>query len=288
MHSIKEQFEEQGFVIVPNLISLADRAVLEEACENVISRTRTGQWPHRRVVGKQFPPYGDDDPDSWGVQHVMHPDLGEPAFAKWYTSDALTSAARELMECREEDLQMELFNLLINPLSHEFALRWHRDDVRGDATEAEERDALTVWHYGVQWNTALYEDSCLYLVPGSHKTSRTPEQRLHSSSLDPPKNPLEMPGAIQVTLQPGETAFYNSNILHCATYNPRERRATLHATMGDARGGSTRARNVLQHGLAWMKEEAFPKTLDARGQAMLDRIIDLQKGTGEVGYSLAN
>lgn len=43
----------------------------------------------------------------------------------------------------------ELFNLLINPESHEFALRWHRDDVRETATEDEERQALAIWHHGV-------------------------------------------------------------------------------------------------------------------------------------------
>ena len=43
----------------------------------------------------------------------------------------------------------ELFNILINPQSHEFALRWHRDDVKGSATEEEEKEALAVRHYGV-------------------------------------------------------------------------------------------------------------------------------------------
>ena len=55
--------------------------------------------------------------------------------------------------------------------------------------------------------------------------------------------------------------FYNSNILHCAMYDPDERRATLHACMGNSRGGTTRARNILQHGLEWMKEERFKTTL---------------------------
>ena len=44
---------------------------------------------------------------------------------------------------------IELFNLLINPGSHEFALRWHRDDVRENASEDEEIKALSVWHHGV-------------------------------------------------------------------------------------------------------------------------------------------
>ncbi|KAI0822153.1 hypothetical protein BC628DRAFT_1391219 [Trametes gibbosa] len=289
MPSIKEQYNEQGYVVIPGLITPEHLNALEIASERVIARTRADKWPHRRTVGRQFPPYGDGDPDSWGVQHVMHPDLGEPAFARWYTSDPLVNAVRELLGCEEDVLQMELFNMLINPTSNSFALRWHRDDVRETATEDEERIALSIWHHGTQWNTALREDSCLFIVPGSHKRPRTPEQRAHSSTLDPPTDPLAMPGAIRVALHPGETVFYNNNILHCATYDPHAPRVTLHACMGETLGGPARARNVLQHGLEWMKEDRFAETLDARGRRMLERIVQLQEGVrGEVGYSLAN
>ncbi|KAL6310236.1 hypothetical protein BKA93DRAFT_721283 [Sparassis latifolia] len=285
----KQIFDDQGFVVVPNLIPTDSHKALEDACERVIARTRSGEWTHRRTVGRQFPPFDNDNPDSWGVQHLMHPDLGEPVFAQWYTSDPLVSFAQNLLGCKEEELQMEVFNLLINPLSYAFALRWHRDDVRENASDDEEIKALSIWHHGVQWNTALYEDSCLYVVPGSHKVPRSPEQRALSSTLDAPANPLDMPGAIRVILQPGETVFYNSNILHCASYDPQERRATLHACMGDTRGGATRSRNVLQHGLKWMKEAKFRDGLNDRGKAMLDRLVKLQGSVnGDVGYSLTN
>jgi hypothetical protein len=49
----------------------------------------------------------------------------------------------------------ELFNLLINPESHEFALRWHRDDIRETASEDEERRALATWHHGVSTTSPL-------------------------------------------------------------------------------------------------------------------------------------
>ncbi|KAH9946603.1 hypothetical protein B0H21DRAFT_399232 [Amylocystis lapponica] len=285
----KQLYDEQGFVVVPNLVPDAARGALEAACERVVARTRAGEWTMRRTVGRQFPPFDESNPDSWGVQHVMHPDLDEPAFAEWYTSDGVISVARELLGCSEDELQMELFNLLINPLSHSFALRWHRDDVRENATDDEEREALGVSHYGVQWNTALYRDSCLYVVPGSHRNPRSPGQRAHSSTLDAPKNPMDMPGAIQVVLQPGETVFYNNNILHCATYDPGARRATLHACMGDTRGGRARARNILQHGLRWMKEPRFRARLGSRAQQMLDRLVRLQESVaGELGYSQAD
>lgn len=47
-------------------------------------------------------------------------------------------------------LAPELFNILINPTSNSFALRWHRDDVKETATEDEELEALGIWHHGVR------------------------------------------------------------------------------------------------------------------------------------------
>lgn len=152
--------------------------------------------------------------------------------------------------------------------------------------------------------SALFRDSCLYIVPGSHSVPRTPEQRKHSETLEPPSDPLAMPGCMQVILQrkslldarvqtqlmsdtAGETVFYNSNILHCATYDSSERRATLHGTMGDVKGGSSRARNILQHGLGWMKDDRFREGLDEKGRKMLDRLLVLHESAPKVGYSLA-
>ncbi|KAG1796384.1 uncharacterized protein HD556DRAFT_1441686 [Suillus plorans] len=293
----KAFYDEQGYIIIPNLIPPQTFEALEEACERVIAKTRSGSWPHRRTVGRQFPPFDDSNPDSWGVQHLMHPDLDEPAFTEWYTSDALINVATNLLQCNEDELQMELSNLLINPLEHDFALRWHRDDVRENATAEEEVVALALWTHGVQWNTrvlsnvdfALYEDSCLYLVPKTHSFPRTELQRAQSMTQAPPANPLDMPGAIQVTLQPGETVIYNNNILHCGAYNSKQRRATLHGCMGDIRGGSTRAKNVLQHGLLWMTEDRFRDRLNERGKRMLQALIDMKNGVqGDLGYSLVN
>lgn len=103
---IKATYDEQGYVVVPGLIPQEDWKELEAACQRVIQKTRDGTWPHRRTVGKQFPPFDDDNPDSWGVQHVMHPQLSEPVFGKWYTSQALLEVVKELLGCSDEELQL--------------------------------------------------------------------------------------------------------------------------------------------------------------------------------------
>ena len=58
--------------------------------------------------------------------------------------------------------------------------------------------------------------------------------------------------------------------------------------MGDTRGGSERARNILQHDLEWMKEEAFRESLDLKGKQMLEKLLRMQEGfhRKEIEYSL--
>lgn len=48
---------------------------------------------------------------------------------------------------------IELFNLLINPNEHDFDLTWHRDAIPATTPEEEEKEKLTIPHYGTQWNT---------------------------------------------------------------------------------------------------------------------------------------
>lgn len=102
----KQLYDAQGYVIIPALIPAGAFDELKAAAERTIERTRAGSWTHRRTVGRQFPPFDNDHPDSWGVQHVMHPDLGEPCFADWYTSSALVKVITELLDCAEDELQI--------------------------------------------------------------------------------------------------------------------------------------------------------------------------------------
>jgi len=113
MSSLKETYDREGYVIVPGLIPNSELSALKEATDRVVRLTRSGKWPYRRTVGKQFPPFNAESPDSWGIQHVMHPELGEPEFVRWYTSDEVANTAKELLDCDEEDLQMGKLDLFL-------------------------------------------------------------------------------------------------------------------------------------------------------------------------------
>lgn len=183
-------YERDGYVILSDIFDQASAPSLEQlraAAADATQLTRTGAWAHRRLVGKQFPPFDKDEHrDYWGVQHLLHPDLPHhEQFAAFYGSPRLLSIAALLMQAENggasnssgaEQMQLELFNLLIEPHQHAFALSWHRDDIRPDVSRKEEADKLATPTYGIQWNAALYDDECLFLVPGTHRRARTDDE----------------------------------------------------------------------------------------------------------------
>ncbi|KAI9629933.1 hypothetical protein KEM48_012464 [Puccinia striiformis f. sp. tritici PST-130] len=56
-----------------------------------------------------------------------------------------------------------------------------------------------------------------------------------------------MPGGIPATLAPGEAVFYDPEILHRGTYDPKSKRRTLHGAHLDCRADISRAGGLLQH-----------------------------------------
>ncbi|KAI9197103.1 uncharacterized protein BJ171DRAFT_446542 [Polychytrium aggregatum] len=280
MASIHEQLETKGYVIIDNLIPEDLFNSLVEAADRVIAKGRNSEWRERRTVGKQFPPWPKDEAiyDIWAIQHVMHPDLGEPVFAQYYASEPMLKTITELLEVPRDQLQLELFNLLINPVDNEFALTWHRDCIEVNVSEEVEQERLKIPHYGTQWNTALYDDSCFIFVPGSHNRLRTPEER--RVNIEEPYG--HMPGEVVLHLKPGQTVFYNNNLLHRAHYPKGVKRASLHGSMGITSGGPTRAQNILQHGLDWIKSDRFRATLPPAALPLHDNLLRLAEARKDV------
>lgn len=281
---IKASLERDGFVVVPSNLSEGELATLRAASQHITTLARAGKWPHIRTLPRQFPPWpADPSLGIWGVQQLMNPSLpGHELFTKTYFSQSTIATVQALLgpDCKNEDLVMELFNLLVRP-DADFELRWHRDDIPPTATAEEEVERLAqpAWH--AQWNFALYDDASLILVPGSHRRARTQTERdagLHD----------QLPGEIKVQLKAGEMAFYDNNILHRGAYSSGIERMTLHGSMGHVAGGDHRARNVLQHGREWIGEVelgGLEGEERERAEGMRDRLVALGSRFEETGFS---
>lgn len=283
-NDLKASLERDGFVVVSSGLSEAELSELRTASHHITSLAREGKWPYIRTLPRQFPPWPSDPSlGIWGVQQLMNPSLpGHELFTKTYFSETTLSTVKALLgpECKDEDLVMELYNLLIRP-DADFELRWHRDDIPPTATADEELARLGKPAFHAQWNMALYEDSSLILVPGSHRRARTETER-NAGPYD------LLPDEIRVRLEPGEMAFYNNNILHRGAYKSDVERMTLHGSMGHVQGGALRARNVLQHGREWI-EKVDLGGLNGKDRAvaegMRDRLVALGSAYEEIGFS---
>lgn len=284
--SLLERLQSDGFVIIPSAISQEQLGALREAAQSTTELARAGKWPHVRTVPKQFPPWPlpATEEGIWGVQGLMHPSLpAHRAFTRLYFSDAVLAPTKELLQCGDEDLVMELCNILVRPDS-DFELRWHRDDIPAAASPEEEAERLGRPAFSAQWNLALYDDASLVVVPGSHRRARTEVER--------GAGPYEkaLPGQLVVRLEAGDVAFYNNNILHRGVYDAGKERMTLHGSVGHVKGAAVRARNVLQHGCRdWIDQCDFgfmdEKTRE-RAERMRERLVELGRDHKDVGYSL--
>lgn len=276
--------DRDGFVVLSAaLFPSFNLEVLRAAASRMVEAARKGDWPYIRTLPKQFPPWPRDPSNGiWGVQHLLHPSNPDHlTFAKSYFDAELLKYVTALIGCREDDLTMELYNMLVRP-DRDFSLRWHRDDISAEASPEEELERLNKPSHHAQWNLALYDDASLVLVPGSHKRARTAAER----NADPYEHIL--PGQITVKLKAGEVAFYNNNILHRGVYDSTKERMTLHGSIGTRAAGSARARNVLQHGVGeWAKEysfEGFDPEMVTRAKRMRESLVELGKASGDVGF----
>ncbi|KAF2259347.1 phytanoyl-CoA dioxygenase family protein [Lojkania enalia] len=281
--SALESLHQNGYAILPaSLFPSLDLPALRTAATRLTDLARAGQWPYIRTLPKQFPPWPSTPENGiWGVQHLLHPsNPSHLLFARSYFSPELCIWVSKFIGCREDELVMELYNMLVRP-DRAFSLRWHRDDIPASATPQEELDRLARPAGHTQWNLALYPDSSLVVIPGSHRRARTDEERVAD-----PYSPL--PHQKVVELKAGEVVFYNNNILHRGVYDPDKERLTLHGSMGSARAGQERARNVLQHGVGeWVGKydlSGFDEGMRERAERMRDGLVRLGERSGEVEY----
>jgi len=106
---------------------------------------------------------------------------------------------------------------------------WHRD-VRPDRDgplDALLEDQIANGPGYLQWNIALYEDSILYVVPGSHRRLTTQAEASHLLCDQVRLTPV--PESQCVELEPGDGVIYNNMILHWGSkYSPQKKRRTIH------------------------------------------------------------
>ncbi len=260
-----KHYQDHGYLILKEALHEGMLEPLRKATDRVTRRARRGDWPHIRKA---------TDNDIWGVSHLLHPDLGEGIFAEYLASSVVIDVVGDLLaiapDSRSKELQLELANMLVNPAMRDHEIGWHRDLVRGDMSPEKELVELHQRERGIQWNTALYDEACLLIIPGSHLRSKTPEER--DVVFNRPRDPI--PGKMIISLEAGQGVYYNANLIHRGVYSNSERRETLHCCMGAV--DNTLLRPHIYTGLAWMDRPGFRISLPQALQPLYDNFLKMK------------
>jgi hypothetical protein len=228
MHPLLKQWQTEGYVVVPNLFDAARTERLLGICDETLRRWRACD------AQKGLP----GDSEATEMRHLNHPaySAGRPRSDFETLMDAVADpgvldVVRTILE---EAAMFRCTSYFFNPLSNSRDGNWHRDSQFVWPDESEERRRFaehTGFGDGVQMQVALVRSDDVEYVPRSHLRWDTPEEYAIRRA-DGAKNwrSNNMPGALRLTLNPGDAAIFNAMGLHRGRYHADKLRRTLMLT----------------------------------------------------------
>ena len=199
-----DQYRDQGYFVVDDAVEGDMLDELAAAATRVVAKVRSGEV----VDDEEGMGSGGEGKDPDFVTGLIAPEFGEPVFAEYLGSEGV---ARYLRPFIGEELRLGWVNLCAAPNDYRGA--WHRDmgGKERDATYEEEMALLASYRKNfMKWHLALVDDPCLWIVPGSQRRYRT--EREHEVLVNDRQG--DIPGALQMELQRGQTIFWNGNSIH--------------------------------------------------------------------------
>lgn len=187
---------------------------------------------------------------------VNYPEIDMAPFRELALLPGLVSAINSIFEVYyghavDTTADLAYMGVLYEPENSPRCMRWHRDfrDLHAGINVDKWREKMHDIRFFNQTNVALYRDSCLWAVPGSHLRLDTPDEirRFPLRPVEPPPNTnntnaesaeyeykkyvMSMPGAEQIHLDAGDYLLYRNSLWHTGFYLPYQKRATIHGTI---------------------------------------------------------
>jgi ectoine hydroxylase-related dioxygenase (phytanoyl-CoA dioxygenase family) len=230
------EYHQLGFTVFRDIISASLLGDLRREADK-------GREVARRVRGEQ----------AQRLQPlVKYPEIDMKPFDDLYDLPALNDALNRLFAGAfggpvDPHLSRGLTGVLYEPAGRPWSCGWHRDwrdNVQALDVAEWERKMGDIRLFN-QINCALYDDSCTWVVPGSHLRRDTPGEARRFPERPIPKPDTagmsaeeaervcreyttSMPGAFQAHLNAGDYMLYRNTLWHTGNYVPYRRRATIH------------------------------------------------------------
>jgi ectoine hydroxylase-related dioxygenase (phytanoyl-CoA dioxygenase family) len=225
---LREQWENAGYVVVPQVLAEERAAQLLTICDAILV-----QW--RRENPETGKPGGA--PDATVMRHLNHPGYFH-AHPEWLGELMDVVAAPQVLDVAHAILGEEpLFrctSFFFNPVENGRDGNWHRDSQFGTPDDAKEQAILAQLSQSgdsIQLQIPLVPSDDVEVVPGSHLRWDTPEEyAIRKADGGKHNRSNAMPGAVRLALQAGDAALFNPYGIHRGRYHADRLRRTLMLT----------------------------------------------------------
>jgi len=295
----RDQFQDQGFLILPEVIPPSKLEAMRASAETILERQKV-VWA--RDHQPDDPPGGEWEKSRQPRVFLADPGLIDEETANivedfWVADETLDTASQLLCNPEPNVTQMMM---MCNPVSdHPGGTGWHRD-VHPEDMGPMAALAADVAENGpryTQWNVPLYDDSVLWAVPGSHRRVNTAEE--NAALLKERTGPA--PGGMAVELKAGDAVIYSNFLIHTGSNYTTKRRRTLHG--GHAIFGGLGQADFTDHIAPWARdafdefgrrnaeketltESALRAIIDGNADAFRSSVEALQPGAGPSGKTV--
>lgn len=223
----RDRFLEAGYLVVKEAVPRDKLEQVRAAYETLVDRQRE-IWKAERAPDE--PPGGQWEVARQPRLNLSTPSLVQrldpetaPAVEVWLEENIRGVSAALLDEPTAAVTQMVM---MCSPVRDHGPAQWHRDLHPIDTAPLQGYidDILEAGPRYIQWNIPLYDDSILWVVPGSHIRLNTSEENVVMG--EDPRQPL--PGGVQTHLEAGDGVVYILPILHWGSNYSTLLRRTVH------------------------------------------------------------
>ena len=218
----RQQFREEGYNILREVVPKVELEPLRRSIEHMVSRRK------ELSAQRRFPtdPQGGDWESSAQPRLQFDTDCDEVSGTaiEFLLHENTLGVSQRLMKA--EHVVPHQFACICSGSRDAGPMHWHRDV--GPGEPAPLRGMISNMEYHgpsyLQWNIALYDDSVFWIVPRSHRRINTEAERRQLA-----ENPsVPLPGGMPVELNAGDGVVYTHLLLHWGSYYSSKMRRTLH------------------------------------------------------------
>jgi phytanoyl-CoA hydroxylase len=204
----REQYREQGYLVVPRLLDAAELTTLRAALAELLEESRglTESTPKFLLAR--------NDDGSTSVRRIVNPIEHHPAFHELVFNRTIVDLVEELIG---PDIQLQHTKLNLKPPSRQGRFEWHQDYPFFPHTNF---DLLAVMVY---LDDSTEENGCLSIIPGSHRGG--PRRHLFardgafSSRLADESVVQDRASWLSVPVPAGGISLHHCNMLHSSAAN---------------------------------------------------------------------